>query len=71
MLDHAGEALLVLVGAWRFLLSTTYRRRKIAEWRATQSTLGGKATIASEILAAIMIGILLPVWLIALIVLNR
>jgi hypothetical protein len=70
MLEHAGEALLVVVGAWRFLFSTTYRQRKLAEWRATQSTLGGKAAIAVEILAAIMIGILLPVWLIALIMLN-
>jgi len=68
MLEHLGEALTVFVGAWRFLLSPSYRERKLAEWREALPTLSGKAVIASEIIAATAIGVLLPLWLISLVV---
>jgi hypothetical protein len=70
MLEHAGDAVLVFFGAWRFLLSARYRATKLADWRAARQTLGGKAAIAGEIVAATAVGILLPLWLTALIVLN-
>lgn len=65
MLEHSGEALMVLLSAWQFLLSRTYRRRKLAEWRATGGSPSGKLVIATEILAAVGIGMVLPLWLIA------
>lgn len=66
MLEHAGEAIQVIAGGWRFLLSARYRRRKLDEWRKVRNTAGGKATIALEIAAAIALGVILPVWLTAL-----
>lgn len=67
MLEHAGEALLVFVGAWRFVFSPGYRSRKLAEWRDARRTLGGQATIVTEIVAAVALGVLLPLWLIVLV----
>jgi hypothetical protein len=60
VLDHAGEGLIVLVGFWRFVFSGPYRRRKIAEWRESYGSLGGRLAIASEILAGVVIGVGLP-----------
>jgi hypothetical protein len=70
MFEHSGEALLVLVAAWRFWLSRSYRRKKLNEWRATRESLSGKLVIAGEILAAIMIGMVLPLWLIAAVIVG-
>jgi hypothetical protein len=70
MLEHVGEALRVLVASWRFLLSRSYRERKLGEWRDALPTPSGKAVIAGEILAAIVIGMLLPLWLILVAVVN-
>jgi hypothetical protein len=61
MLDHAGEALAVLVGFWRFVLSGTYRQRKIEEWREARRSLGGRLAIAAEIVVSVVIGLGLPV----------
>jgi hypothetical protein len=70
MLEHSGEALMVFVASWRFLLSSSYRRKKLNEWRATGGSLSGKAVIVGEILAATMIGMVLPLWLIAAVVVS-
>jgi hypothetical protein len=35
----------------------------LAEWRQVRPTLSGKAVIAGEIVAAIALGMLLPLWL--------
>jgi hypothetical protein len=70
MLEHYGEALMVFVASWRFLLSSSYRRKKLNEWRATGESLSGKAVIVGEILAAMMIGMVIPLWLIAAVVLS-
>ena len=70
MLEHVGEALMVFVASWRFLLSRSYRARKLTEWRDALPTLSGKALIVGEIVTATVIGVLLPLWLI-LIVVNR
>jgi hypothetical protein len=71
MLDHVGEALTILIGAWRFLLSRSCRERKLVEWRRALSTPSGKAIVAAEILTAVVIGVLLPLWLILLVVTRR
>jgi hypothetical protein len=65
MLEHSGDALMVFVAAWRFLLSSSYRKKKLREWRATSGSASGRAVIAGEILAATIIGMVLPLWLIA------
>ena len=70
MLDHAGEIATVSVGAWRFLLSPVFRRKKLDEWRNARQTLGGKLTMGIEILAALAIGVLLPLWLVLVIATN-
>lgn len=70
MLDHAGEVATVCVGAWRFLLSPVYRRKKLDEWRGSRETLGGKLTMGIEILAALAIGVLLPLWLVLVVATN-
>jgi hypothetical protein len=70
MLEHSGEALLVFIAAWRFLLSRSYRRRKLAEWGTARGSLGGMAVVVGEILAATMIGMVLPLWLIAAVVIG-
>lgn len=62
---------MVFAGSWRFLLSTSYRRKKLAEWRAARGTLGGKLMIAVEIVAATVIGMLLPLWLLAATLASR
>ena len=61
VLDHAGEALAVLFGFWRFVLSATYRQRKIEEWREARRSLGGRLGIAAEIVVGVVIGLGLPV----------
>jgi hypothetical protein len=66
MLEHAGEGLIVFAGFWRFVFSRVYRARKLEEWRAACHTVGGKASIAIEILAAVVLGVLLPIWLVVL-----
>ena len=68
MLEHTGEALTIFVASWRFLLSRSYRERKLTEWRDALPTLSGKAVIAGEIIAATVIGMLLPLWLILVVV---
>jgi uncharacterized membrane protein (UPF0136 family) len=56
VLDHACEVATVYVGAWRFLLSPVYRRKKLDEWRGARETLSGNLTMAVEILAAVAVG---------------
>lgn len=70
MLDHAGELATVCVGAWMFLLSPVYRRKKLDEWRGARQTLGGKLTMTAEILAALAIGVFLPLWLVLVLATN-
>ena len=59
---------MVFVASWRFLLSGAYRTQKLNEWRTTRESWSGVAAIAGEILAATLIGMVLPLWLIALVV---
>jgi hypothetical protein len=61
MLEHSGEALTILVGFWRFVLSGTYRHRKIEEWRESRRSLGGRLAIAAEIAVGVVIGLGLPI----------
>ena len=68
MLDHLREALAVVVGAWRFLLSRSYRERKRGEWRQARPTSSGIAVMAGEILAAIVIGVVAPLWLMVVLI---
>ncbi|MGH7494744.1 MAG: hypothetical protein ACREOO_20420 [bacterium] len=70
MLDHAGEALMVFVASWKFLLRPSYRRRKLQEWQAARATLSGKLVIAGEILLATVVGMVVPLWLIATVFAN-
>jgi hypothetical protein len=65
ILEHAGEALLLFIGAWRFVLSRSYREKKLREWQAAADTLGGKLVIGVEVVAATATGVVLPAWLIA------
>ena len=65
MLDHAGDVVLLFTGFWRFLLSPGYRRKKTAEWRDARGPGGGLQWVALEIVAAIVFGVLLPLWLVA------
>lgn len=67
MLDHAGDILVIFVGFWRFLISSAYRAAKLEEWRNARRTSTGLAWAALEIVAAIAFGVILPVWLIAVI----
>ena len=60
MLDHAGEALVVLAGFWRFVLSGMYRQRKIEEWRGLSGSVGGCLAVAAEMLVGVVIGLGLP-----------
>lgn len=60
MLEHSGEALAVLVGFWRFVLSRNYRVRKNHEWREARQSVGGVLIVALEIVAAVVIGLGLP-----------
>jgi hypothetical protein len=61
MLEHAGEIVDVSVGFWRFVLSGSYRHRKMAEWREARSTLGGRLAVAGEIIVSVIIGLGVPV----------
>ena len=61
MLDHAGEALTLLVGFWRFAFSRSYRERKLAEWHKTRDSVGGSIAVAAEIVVGVVIGVGLPV----------
>lgn len=54
-----------MIAAWRFLLSSSHRKKKLSEWRPTRGSASGRAIIAGEILAATIIGMVLPLWLIA------
>ena len=67
MLDHAGEALTLLVGFWRFAFSRSYRERKIEEWRRTRGSVGGSVAVAAEIVVGVVIGVGLPVAIILMI----
>ena len=67
MLEHSGDALLVFAGFWRFVLSGTFRRGKIAEWREARHSRGGRLAVALEIVVGVVIGLGLPAALIALI----
>ena len=60
MLDHAGEALVLLAGFWRFVLSGMYRQRKIDEWRETSGSVAGRLAVAAEILVGVVIGLGVP-----------
>ena len=60
MLDHAGEAVVVLAGFWRFLLSGTYRQRKVAQWREESGSVGGRLAIAADIVVGVVVGLGLP-----------
>ena len=60
MLEHSGEALAVLVGFWRFVLSRNYRVRKNHERREARQSVGGVLIVALEIVAAVVIGLGLP-----------
>ena len=71
MLDHAGEILMAFVGAWRFALSRSYRDMKLADWGAAHATWHGRIVIAAEIVVATAMGVLLPLWLIALVIMSR
>jgi hypothetical protein len=64
--EHAGDALRLLAGCWRFLLSPACRQRKLGEWRALRATVSGQAVLALEILAATVIGVGLPLWLLVI-----
>ena len=61
MLDHAGEALTLLVGFWRFVFSRSYRQRTIEKWDQTRDSLGGRVAVAAEIVVGVVIGLGLPV----------
>ena len=67
MLDHAGEALTLLVGFWRFAFSRSYRAHKIGEWRQTRDSVGGSVAVAAEIVVGVVIGAGLPVALVLVI----
>ena len=60
MLEHAGEALAVLVGFWRFVGNGASRRRKIEEWRETSRARGGRALVVAEVAAGIIFGLGVP-----------
>jgi hypothetical protein len=60
MLDHAGEAIAVLVGFWRFVASAVFRRRKIDEWHETSRSRGGRLVVVAEVGAGIFFGLGLP-----------
>ena len=60
MLDHAGEALTLLVGFWRFVFSRTYRQRKFEEWHRTRDSFGGRLAVGAEIAAGVVFGVGLP-----------
>lgn len=60
MLDHAGDALVVLTGFWRFVFSRAYRHGKIGEWRMASTSVGGRLAIAAEILVGTLVGLGLP-----------
>jgi hypothetical protein len=60
MLDHAGELLEVSVAFWRFVLSRSYRRRKLEEWREERRTSGGRLAVAAEIVVSVIIGVGVP-----------
>ena len=60
MLDHAGEALTLLVGFWRFVFSRTYRQRKIEEWHRTRDSFGGRVAVGAEIVVGVVFGFGLP-----------
>ena len=60
MLDHAGEALTILVGFWRFVFTGPFRQRKIIEWRQARGSIGGRFAVAAEIVVGLAIGLGLP-----------
>ncbi len=68
MLDHAGEALTLLVGFWRFVFSGPYRQRKIVEWRQARGSVGGRFAVAAEIVVGVAIGLGLPAVIIIVVV---
>ncbi len=67
MLDHAGEALILLTGFWRFFLSGRYQQRKIEEWRQISGPVGGRLAVAAEILVGVTIGLGLPAAIVVII----
>lgn len=61
-LEHAGDIVLLFTGFWRFLVSAEYRLKKLAEWRGARG-MGGGLIVALEIVAAVLCGVVLPLWL--------
>jgi hypothetical protein len=64
VLEHTGEALVLLVGFWRFVCCDPYRRRKVTEWRESADSLGGRLAVGSEIVTGVVMGLGLPLALI-------